>query len=212
MEHPTSLPAKLYLLAYDEGKQRLTARSQLGNVLRAGALADLTIGGYLGEEAGRPTVVRTDHHPDPVVDSVLQEIAGDKSRPWHVWVRRASRAMRRAVQQQLADARVIGVEPRRFLGIFPYQRITVLDPLIVARLRGSASRTLLGGQPVGGIEPQDVAVVALTVAGEVRIVVSRRQAREHKSRIAELSAATGPPAPALRKVLRERRAAAAAGG
>ena len=49
MNVPESLPARLYLLAYDTEKNRLTSRSQLGLVLRAAALTDL----YLERTADR---------------------------------------------------------------------------------------------------------------------------------------------------------------
>ncbi len=48
MELPESLPARLYLLAYDRRRQRLTARPQLGFLLRAAAMADLELGGHVG--------------------------------------------------------------------------------------------------------------------------------------------------------------------
>jgi hypothetical protein len=48
MELPESLPARVYLLAYDRRRQRLTARPQLGFLLRAAAMADLELGGRVG--------------------------------------------------------------------------------------------------------------------------------------------------------------------
>ncbi len=50
---PESLPARLYLLAYDTEKNRMTAGSQLGLVLRAAALADLYLTERLTDEAGK---------------------------------------------------------------------------------------------------------------------------------------------------------------
>jgi hypothetical protein len=44
VELPEPRPPRLYLLAYDKRRQRLAARTQLGYVLRAAALADLERG------------------------------------------------------------------------------------------------------------------------------------------------------------------------
>ena len=52
MESQLSLPTRLFLLAYDPKKQRLTNRSHLGALLRAGALAELTFAGHVADEDG----------------------------------------------------------------------------------------------------------------------------------------------------------------
>src|SRR3982074_3643993 len=52
MKPPESLPSELFLLAYDTRKRRLTARAQLGYVVRAAALADL-LRGNLVDESGK---------------------------------------------------------------------------------------------------------------------------------------------------------------
>jgi hypothetical protein len=53
MTLPESLPARLYLLAYDTEKNRVTAQSQLGLVLRGAALADLYLTGRVTDENGK---------------------------------------------------------------------------------------------------------------------------------------------------------------
>jgi Golgi phosphoprotein 3 (GPP34) len=80
MELPESLPARLYLLAYDRRRQRLTARTQLGYVLRAAALADLELRGNLTDQDGKARVAGDRVVADPVLDAVLQEIAGSRPR------------------------------------------------------------------------------------------------------------------------------------
>ena len=47
---PESLPAQLYLLAYDPRRERLTARTQLGYLMRAAALTDLRLGGHIADQ------------------------------------------------------------------------------------------------------------------------------------------------------------------
>ena len=61
---PESLPARLYLLAYDTEKNRMTAGSQLGLVLRAAALADLYLTERLTDEAGNRLDGDVDGSPD----------------------------------------------------------------------------------------------------------------------------------------------------
>ncbi|MFL6056949.1 MAG: GPP34 family phosphoprotein, partial [Actinoallomurus sp.] len=56
MSLPRSLPARLYLLAYDLDKERMTSRTQLGLVLRAAALADLYLDRRLADEDGKARV------------------------------------------------------------------------------------------------------------------------------------------------------------
>jgi hypothetical protein len=134
VELPESLPARLYLLAYDKRRQRLAARTQLGHVLRAAALADLELRGSLTDEDGKVRVVVDPPVGDPVLDAALEEIAGSRPRTWGHWVRAGQRAIKRAVRDQLEAGRWIRVEPRRVLGLFPSAAITLRDPRALTRL------------------------------------------------------------------------------
>jgi hypothetical protein len=208
---PTALTSKLYLLAYDTDKKRLTARSQFGAVMRAGALTELYLAGHLSEVDGKPKATAS-RVTDPVLDGVLQEIAQSRPRSWAYWVGRGRRATFRAVQERLEDSRQITVEPYRILGIFPASRVTLRNPRLVPQVRDAVTRTLRGELPANRVDPADAALAAIAAAGELRIAVSRRQARESKQRIAQLSQLAGPAVPALRKVIAQQRAAAASAG
>lgn len=200
MELPESLPARLYLLAYDKRRQRLTARIQLGYVLRAAALADLELRGDLADEDGKVRVVADRRVEDPVLDAVLQEIAGSRPRTWGHWVRAGQRATKRAVRDQLDAGRWIRVEPRRVLGLFPAATVTLRDPRALSRLTLTAARTLHGGRPAERLDRRDAALVALAAAGELPLL-SRRQRREQRRRITRLTERSGSAAPALHKVV-----------
>lgn len=200
MELPESLPARLYLLAYDKRRQRLTARTQLGYVLRAAALADLELRGDLADEDGKVRVVADRRVDDPVLDAVLQEIAGSRPRTWGHWVRAGQRATKRAVRDQLDAGRWIRVEPRRVLGLFPAATVTLRDPRALSRLTLTAARTLHGGRPAERLDRRDATLVALAAAGELP-VLSRRQRREQRRRITRLTERSGSAAPALHKVV-----------
>ncbi|TDO68297.1 Golgi phosphoprotein 3 GPP34 [Kribbella sp. VKM Ac-2571] len=53
---PDSLAARVFLLAYDPERGRLTARSKLGKVLRAAVLIDLQLNGNIEDDGGRARV------------------------------------------------------------------------------------------------------------------------------------------------------------
>jgi hypothetical protein len=207
---PTALTSRLYLLAYDTDKQRLTARGQLGEMLRAAALTELYLAGHLAEVDGKPKATAS-RVTDPVLDGVLQEIALSRPRSWTRWVGRGGRATVRAVRERLEDSRHITVEPYRIFGIFPASRVTLRNPRLVPQLRDLVTHALRAELPTNRVNPADAALVALAAAGEVRIAVSRRQARESKQRITQFAEVAGPAVPALRKAIAQKRAAAAGG-
>jgi hypothetical protein len=200
VELPESLPARLYLLAYDKRRQRLTARTQLGYVLRAAALADLELGGSLTDEDGKVRVAADRPVGDPVLDAVLREIAGSRPRTWGHWVRAGQRVIKGAVRDQLEAGRWIRVEPRRVLGLFPSAAITLRDPRALSRLTASVARTLHGGQPAERVDRRAAALVALAAAGELP-VLPRRQRRRHRRRLTRLTERGGSAAPALHRVV-----------
>jgi hypothetical protein len=211
VDRPTALTSRLYLLAYDTDKQRLTARGQLGAMLRAAALTELYLGGHLTDVDGKPKATAS-RVTDPVLDGVLQEIAASRPLSWTRWTGRAERATFRAVQERLEDSSYITVEPYRILGIFPASRVTLRDPRLVPDLRDVVTRALSSELPSNRVLPMDAALAAIAAVGELRIAVSRRRAREAKQRIKELSEVAGPALPALRKVIAQKHAAAASAG
>jgi hypothetical protein len=209
VELPESLPQRLYLLAYDTRRQRLSGRTQLGYLLRAAALTDLLLRGLVADERGKVVAGERHQLDDPVLGAVLRQVAESRPRSWTHWVRSGQRPLRLAVREQLKAGGWIRVEPRRVLGIFPASRVTVQDTRVLKRLAGIIARALGAGLPAARVDPGDAALVALAAAGELSTAISRRQRREHRQRIARLSERAGPAAPALRKVLQQLRASAA---
>lgn len=205
MELP--LTAQVYLLAYNTDKGKLTCNGYLGYILRAAALTELHLLGALADAEGRPRATGT-RVTDPLLAEVLREIAAaPKPKKWSWWVHRGQTPMFRAVQQRLADDRVITTERYRILGIFPATRVKIHEHRTVARLRSAVSHTLHGGDP----DPHDAALTALAATGEIRIAISRAQARQHARRLESLVAQAGPALPALRKVIRDHHASTQAG-
>ncbi|WP_242886027.1 GOLPH3/VPS74 family protein [Actinomadura litoris] len=207
VEIPDTLPARMFLLAYDLRKERMTQRGpRLGYVLRAAALTELFLDGRLVEEHGRP--VPGTPGDDPY--GLLAEIAASRPRSWQHWIRKDGRAMVGTVREELARERWIRVTRERPLGLFPRDRVSVRDPRVVKALWGGAS-SALRGRPVAHVNSYDAAAVALAAAGEMASVLPGSDRRRHRRRIEELTARSGPAVPAVRKILRARRAAAAAG-
>jgi Golgi phosphoprotein 3 (GPP34) len=208
VELPDSLPARMFLLAYDLNKQRLAVTGdQLGYVLRAAALTELFLDGRLIEDKRRPK-------PDTPGDDpygVVAQIADSRPRSWQHWVRKDAKAMVRTVRDELAAAGYVRVRRHRRLGLFPHVEVTVKDPRVVKSLcRGALSA--LRGRPVAHVDGYDAAAVALAAAGGLKTVLPRPERRRHKRRIEALTARTGPAAPAVRKVITADSAAAASGG
>jgi hypothetical protein len=205
---PDSLPARMFLLAYDLRKQRMTGNdSRLGYVLRGAALAELYLDGRLVEEDGKPRPGTPGDDPYGLV----AQIAGSRPRSWQHWVRKDGRAMVRRVREELVKDGWIRARRHRVLGLFPAWQVTVKDPRVVKELWGGAS-SALRGKPVAHVNSYDAAAVALAAAGDLKSVVSRSDRRRHKHRIADLTARTGPAATAVRKVIRAQQAAAASAG
>jgi hypothetical protein len=206
MAVPVSLPQRIFLLAYDPDKGRVRVDTNLGAMLRAAALADLYLNGHLTDERGRAAIeVRHPCH-DPVLETLLEEIAGSRPRKWQSWVGRRQRAARSAVRQQLGDGGWVRLEPRRILGLFPTTKVTIRDPRVRKELLGRVNGALKN--PIGRVDPADAAIVAIVAAGDLTLVLDRRTKRANKRRIQELGEISGPIGPALRKSIQ---AAAAAG-
>jgi hypothetical protein len=204
MDLPESLPGRMYLLAYNPRRQRMTAAAQLGYVLRAAALADLLLAGALADGSGKGVAQPGRVVDDPVLDVVRQQIAASRPRSWRHWVSKGAGPMKRDVRDQLAGEGWIQVEPRRVLGVVPVTKVTVLDARVVERLDDLVSAALR--DPIGEVGPRDAALVALAAAGELKTALPRARRREHKERIARLGEGSAPVVKALRKVVQAQQA------
>jgi len=205
MTLPESLPARLYLLAYDTEKNRITAQSRLGLVLRAAALADLYLAGRVTDENGKVRATG-DRRPvgDPLLDEVLQQLAEHRPRSWQGWIAHGHPAVR-TVRTQLEVGRCIRVEHRMILP----DRVELLDRSAVQRYADELRAELR--RPASRTEPRTAAVLALAARGEIATVISRSERREHRQYLDELAVCTGPIADALRKAWRSKQAQQASG-
>ncbi|HWD78377.1 MAG TPA: GPP34 family phosphoprotein, partial [Kribbella sp.] len=155
------MAARLFLLAYDPERSRLTARSKLGKVLRAAILVDLQLDGNVVDDGGRVRVAAGIVPGDPVVAEVLEELRAVGPRRWRHWIDRRGGVTVRRVRDELAREHLIKVEPHRVLGIFPADRITLRHPLVRRQVLQSARDTLRPSRLVSRVDLRDASVVVL---------------------------------------------------
>nr|WP_316043364.1 GPP34 family phosphoprotein [Actinomadura sp. CNU-125] len=84
---PESLPARMFLLAYDLRKQKMTKRGRhLGYLLRAAALTELYLDGRLGDDdKARPRPGTPGADPYGLVAQIAEAA---RPRSWQHWVRK----------------------------------------------------------------------------------------------------------------------------
>ncbi|MEC4017506.1 GOLPH3/VPS74 family protein [Streptomyces sp. H27-D2] len=206
---PLSLAAKLYLLAWDTERLALTSTSYLAQLVRAGALTELAQRGLLLDADGVAKPVDDANTGDPVLDKLLELIGESRPQSWKTWVGRQPRFTLDEVCDQLASAGYLRVETKRLLGLFPRRTIRLerSGVPVVEELRGGAQRVLHSSGDVAEVPVQDAALVALAAAGELRTVLSAREAKDRAARIDTLAERGAATAPELRKVISELRTA-----
>lgn len=216
-----SLPARLYLLAWDTGKTEVTGATQLPHLVRAGALTELAQRGLLVDEDGIATPVDMDARTgDAVLDGLLELVRESRPRRWRTWVTLHARITLDAVREQLTAEGCLRAEKKRALGIFPTVEYALERAAVVEALQDEARQILEGQVPAVEVSDRDAAVVVLASAAELRTLLSRKDRGRHEARIEELTERSGAAAPALRGIVGEVRAAmiaavaatAAAGG
>ncbi|WP_236793004.1 GPP34 family phosphoprotein [Amycolatopsis sp. GM8] len=211
MNPPESLPAKMFLLAFDLPHQRLPARDELGYTLRAAALAALVLNGQLRDEDGKAAVAGKPPDTDPVLDELWHAIEADPSRSWRRWVERGRKQTFDAVRDQHLNAHVIKAERERFLGLFPYTRFTVRDTRTARRVADEVSRAIRGGQAASRVGQEVAALAALAAAGQMRVVLNGRDRHQYRTRLDRFGEPIQPVVHALQRAIRTKRAAASGG-
>ncbi|MEV6447759.1 GPP34 family phosphoprotein [Amycolatopsis sp. NPDC051716] len=199
-----SLPARAYLLACDTARNRLPDRERVALLVRAAALTDLVLRGQVADDGGRPAVTGAGGTGHLVLDDLLAELTAEPHRKWRAWVRRGARGTLHSLEAQLDAAGVITLRTSRVLGLFPRRRPEVREPASAAALRDEVRAALRGDAPVSA---DIAALTSLAAAVELGDVLPRAERRRHRDRLARLEEQAGAAVPALRKVIRELRAA-----
>ncbi|WP_030061158.1 MULTISPECIES: GOLPH3/VPS74 family protein [Streptomyces] len=202
MDQPVTLPEKLYLLAYDPRRERITATIKLDLVVRAAALTELLRRGLIRDDGRHPAAVDgvggAADGLDPLSASLLEQIRQGRRRSWKSWIGRQAWSAR-VVRDGLRAAGRIRVEEHRVLGLFPVARVTLPEPRLRKALAASVTSALSG--PLSRVDPADAALVALVDAARLGSALTWRQRREFRTRIDKLAPAAGPVPRALRRAV-----------
>ncbi|MFG2344335.1 GOLPH3/VPS74 family protein [Streptomyces phaeochromogenes] len=203
-----SLPARLYLLAWDTTKLKVTDAAHLPHIVRAGALTELAQRGLLADVDGIATPTDPDAETgDPVLDGLLELVEESRPHRWKTWVGLRARVTLDAVRAQLAADGYLRAEKTRVLGVFPSVEYEIDRVAVVDALRAEAREVLEGPVPVEEVPERDAALVALAAGAELRTLLSGKEQRQYKQRIEDLVERSGATAPALKKAVQEVRSA-----
>ncbi|MET9047339.1 GPP34 family phosphoprotein [Streptomyces sp. NPDC004362] len=204
----TSLPARLYLLAWDTSGPCLTGAAGIGYLVRAGALTELAQRGLLVDVEGVATPADLDAETgDPVLDGLLELVEESMPRPWGTWVTLHTGITLDAVRAGLVTQGLLRAGKKRALGLLPPADHELRDVRAVEALQQEARRVLAGGAPVTEVSDRDAALVSLAAAAVLRTVATEAERERHRERIEALADHAGAASPALHRVVHEVRSA-----
>ncbi|MDQ0597553.1 hypothetical protein QF037_001898 [Streptomyces canus] len=196
-----SLPARLYLLAWDTTRNELAGTTHL---VRAGALTELAQRGLLVDDDGIATPVDMDSRTgDAVLDGLLELVRESRPHRWRSWVPLHARVTAEAVREQLAAEGYLRADKRRALGLFPTVEYALERVAVVDALREEAREILEGAVRPADVSERDAAVVVLAAAAGVSALVARKERGRYKERLADLEERSGTAAPGLRMIMGE---------
>jgi len=196
-----SLPARLYLLAWDTTRNELAGTPHL---VRAGALTELAQRGLLVDDDGIATPVDMDSRTgDAVLDGLLELVRESRPHRWRSWVPLHARVTAEAVREQLAAEGYLRADKRRALGLFPTVEYALERVAVVDALREEAREVLEGPVRPADVSERDAAVVVLAAAAGVSALVARKERGQYQERLADLGERSGAAAPGLRKIMDE---------
>jgi Golgi phosphoprotein 3 (GPP34) len=202
-----SLPAHLYLLAWDTSKSEAGGAAQVPQLVRAGALTELARRGLLLDVDGIATPVDMDAATgDPVLDGLLELVRESRPHRWRGWVTPHTRVTLDAVREQLTAGGQLRARKRRALGLFPTVEYEPARPAVVEALQEEVRQVLRAG-PALAVSDRDAALVALAAAAELRTLLPRGDRPE--AHVEELIERSGQVAPVLRELVHGVRGAAA---
>ncbi|GAA1900188.1 GPP34 family phosphoprotein [Streptomyces durmitorensis] len=204
-----SLPTRIFLLAWDTGRDRITGAPDLHFAVRACALAELAQRGLLSDVDGIATPVFGARTGDLSLDGVLELIEESRPRRWRGWITHKARATQDGVRDQLVSEGYLRTERTRVLGIFPSRRYELERAGYVEVLHAEALAVLRGPVPVSEVPAGDAALVVCAATGKLRGVISGKERRQYKERLDALTDRSGAPAPELPELMRGLRKALA---
>ncbi|WP_432845491.1 GPP34 family phosphoprotein [Amycolatopsis sp. CA-161197] len=200
-----SLAAQAYLLACDPDTGRIRRRSRAALLVRASATTDLLLRGQLRTTGGRVSAAGSGPTGDLLLDDLLTDLIAAGPTRWRRLLRHDSTDTLRSLELQLAAAGLLQPHVTPLLR----RKVLRLDGRSPAEaVRATVDRALHA--PLSEVDTRAAALTSLAAAAQVGF--TRRSTRHHAARLAALDQTAGPAAPALRALLRTRRAAIMAGG
>lgn len=197
------LAHQMYLLCYDVEKGRIESSSALvrGQLVRAAAVADLALGGWLRDRAGKAERTTAEVPDDPFLAEVLDHVSPDRPRRWFTVVDHSWHTAEATVRDLLASTGVITADRRRALGLFPVHDIALPDPERVRALQRRVRDAVLGGHDPAGIAIEDAVLATFALQGDVRTAFSPKERRAHREVVRAVADRVDAGLPRLRKAL-----------
>ncbi|GIJ46196.1 hypothetical protein Val02_30820 [Virgisporangium aliadipatigenens] len=201
------LPQRMYLLgcAVDGDRPVIAAARFRGELMRAAALAELSLRGLVTYRRGKAAGVPGTSVDDPFLASVLRYAPADRPRRWVSLISHDAHTAEAFVRGQLAEAGAVSVDPRN-----PLQGAEVLvrDREAVRGLRNEVRDAVIGGRDVAELPVDRLLTAVLAAEAEVDTVLTLSERWTHRKRLKSLAAHVEPVAPGLTIALRTANATA----
>ncbi|MEV5807209.1 GPP34 family phosphoprotein [Streptomyces parvulus] len=200
-----TLPQRMYLLAYSVDKEKFESTNLQGRgpLLRAAALAELTLDGLL--DAQQKTVAR---RPGPAPDDdflagVWRDVP-EKPQGWLKLIHDKHTTAEKPVREQLIRAGSISSRAKRgLLSSLVSPQVQVSDPHQVMALQKTARQAVLAEADPALVPDQELVMTVLPVECEMSSVFTSRETREHKHTLKQLAERFDELVPGLRMALRD---------
>ncbi|MFI7382245.1 GPP34 family phosphoprotein [Streptomyces sp. NPDC049813] len=210
-----SVPARLFLLAYDTGKDRVSGAPDLPLAIRAAVLLDLAERDLVHDVDGIVTPVLGARTGDPVPDRLLELIEESRPRKWRGWITHRARSTYADVRQGLVADGQLRPGRRRVLGLLATTHYALERAGYVEILRAQVLGAVTGPAAPDQVPREDATLAVLAAAGHFRALLSSRDRRHHRARLTALTLHASPHAPlitqALEKAVKSAEAARSSG-
>ncbi|MET9254168.1 GPP34 family phosphoprotein [Streptomyces sp. NPDC048182] len=206
---PTSLPQKLYLLAYTVEKEKFEVHNLQfrGQRLRVAALAELVADGALAVEPGKnPKAVRRGDAPpgDAFLAEVWGQTSPEKPKSWLDLVHATAHSAESSVRAQLAESGEIElpeVKGLKRLSPLAQHEVTVLRSADVTAVRDEAREPVLRDTDPAVLSPQGLALTVIAAEQDLHHLFGRDERRAHKKTIKAFEERFDTAFPGLRLAL-----------
>ncbi|RII20674.1 hypothetical protein DSC45_05555 [Streptomyces sp. YIM 130001] len=207
-EQNRTLPELLYLLCYtvEKGKFVTTDLQGRGQLLRAGALARLTLDGLVAPQGskGRKVVRRAGTMPaDPFTADVWRGIPTDKPKSWLSQIHDAYTAEQAVREQLVASGAVTVTDKNRLLSPLAGHQVAIKDLQEITELQDRVRSVVLLGADPSTVAVHDLTMAVFAAELEVSSVFSGKERRTHKQALKTLADHFDGLVPGLRAALRD---------